>query len=206
MNAQKQVQRCAGMLWLSAAILASGCSGERCELELTCQYLQKNPNGQVIAEREETHQTFSPGGEFSEGWTVGTVSAPADGAQTSVPAPGDAGVSQPAQGGSFSVRVKRASLSGAVLLVSLNGTNANLDLVPNSPKEMFDASGNRGMRITLADVRITDTGKPHLGTVLLLINLALLPVVILVARRHRRRACQADKPSDAKDRPDGPAS
>jgi len=185
---RKQIERCARMLLLGAVLLVCGCSGERYELDLACQGLQKNPNGQVLAGRKTTYQTFSPGGEFGEGWAAATVSAPGDGAQTSVPARGDAGVSQQGRGGSFSVRVKRASPSGAVLEVSLNGTNTNLDLVLNSPKEVFDAGGSQGMRITLDDVRITHIAKPQWGKVLLLINLALLPFVILVARRRRRQS------------------
>jgi hypothetical protein len=176
------------MLLLGAVLLVCGCNGKRYELVLTCQGLQKNPSGQVLAGKKTTYQTFSPGGEFGEGWAAGTVAAPGDGAQTSVPARGDAGASQQGRGGSFSVRVNRASASGAVLRVSFDGTNTNLDLVLNSPKEVFDAGGRQGMRISLDEVRTTDTGKPHWKTVLLLINLALLPFVILVAMRRKRQA------------------
>ena len=52
-------------------LLVSGCSGERYDLDLTCQRLRKDPDGQVVAEAERTYRTFSPAGTSVRGGRSG---------------------------------------------------------------------------------------------------------------------------------------
>jgi hypothetical protein len=126
-------------LVIGFAVLVVGCNRPQHEVAFTYDFLNKLPDGKVEVAGGGA-ATYAPG----EG----------RGGAVEQALPNEA-PDQIKQADGFAIRVESVSPTTAVLRVTLkDGSKTNLDLVPKVPREVFEASGKGGVRITVSEIRV----------------------------------------------------